>query len=89
MRYLSERDSLGIVEYGSDVRVCAPLTLCDQGGRDRLKAAVEKIETSGQTNLSGGLLKGLELHRARALGWSRHEVLGLRLERCCSEGFGL
>ena len=51
------------MEYGSDVRVCAPLTLCDAGGRDKLQAAVERIQTGGQTNLSGGLLKGLELHR--------------------------
>ncbi|CAE7898551.1 YAF9, partial [Symbiodinium necroappetens] len=63
LRYLSARDSLGIVEYGSDVKVAAPLTKCDQDGRARLAHALEKIQISGQTNLSGGLLKGLELHR--------------------------
>ena len=63
LRYLSERDSLGIVEYGSDVKVAAPLTRCDQDGRARLAHALQKIQVTGQTNLSGGLLKGLELHR--------------------------
>jgi len=65
LRYLSARDSLGIVEYGSDVKVAAPLTKCDQDGRARLAHALEKIQISGQTNLSGGLLKGLELHREK------------------------
>lgn len=41
------QDSLGIVEYGSDVKVTCPLTRCDAAGRERLKAAVEKIQISG------------------------------------------
>lgn len=57
LRYLSEKDSLGLVEYGSEVHVTCPLTRCDAEGRERLKMAVEKIQISGQTNLSGGLLK--------------------------------
>mmetsp|Transcript_43719 Transcript_43719/g.81562 ORF Transcript_43719/g.81562 Transcript_43719/m.81562 type:complete len:656 (-) Transcript_43719:233-2200(-) len=65
LRYLSERDSLGIVEYGSDVKVAAPLTRCDSDGRARLKQAIERIQINGQTNLSGGLLKGLELHKTK------------------------
>ncbi|CAL1158092.1 unnamed protein product [Cladocopium goreaui] len=63
LRYLSDKDALGVVEYGSDVKVVAPLTLCDQDGRTRLQHAIERIQISGQTNLSGGLIKGLELHK--------------------------
>lgn len=76
LRYLCEKDSLGIVEYGSDVKVTCPLTRCDAAGRERLKAAVEKIQISGQTNLSGGLLKGLELHKevARLAGSPKQTV---------------
>ena len=47
LRYLSERDSLGIVEYGSEVKVSAPLTRCDQEGLQKLRDAVEKIQISG------------------------------------------
>ena len=47
LRYLTERDSLGIVEFGSDVKVAAPLTRCDQDGRARLAHALQKIEATG------------------------------------------
>jgi len=48
LRYLSDKDALGVVEYGSDVKVVAPLTLCDQDGRTRLQHAIERIQISGQ-----------------------------------------
>ena len=65
LRYLSDKDALGVVEYGSDAKVVAPLTWCDQDGRNRLQHAIERIRIDGQTNLSGGLIKGLELHKGK------------------------
>lgn len=75
LRYLSEKDSLGLVEYGSEVHVTCPLTRCDAEGRERLKMAVEKIQISGQTNLSGGLLKGLELHKETPRGTTPEQTV--------------
>ncbi|CAK8991528.1 unnamed protein product [Durusdinium trenchii] len=70
LRYLSEKDSLGLVEYGSEVHVTCPLTRCDAEGRERLKMAVEKIQISGQTNL-----KGLELHKETPRGTTPEQTV--------------
>jgi hypothetical protein len=63
LRHLSECDALGIVEYDSDVKVIAPLTQCSADGRASLDAALQRVRAGTQTNLSGGLLRGLELHK--------------------------
>lgn len=62
LKHLRQRDALGIVEYDSDVKVLAPLTRCDAEGRTSLDASLKRLRAGTQTNLSGGLLKGLELH---------------------------
>jgi len=62
LRHLSERDALGIIEYDTEVKVAAPLTYCNADGRSRLEAALKRLRSGSQTNLSGGLLKGLALH---------------------------
>eukprot|EP00747_Dinoflagellata_sp_TGD_P163611 gnl/TRDRNA2_/TRDRNA2_182456_c0_seq1.p1 gnl/TRDRNA2_/TRDRNA2_182456_c0~~gnl/TRDRNA2_/TRDRNA2_182456_c0_seq1.p1 ORF type:complete len:676 (-),score=127.19 gnl/TRDRNA2_/TRDRNA2_182456_c0_seq1:140-2167(-) len=67
LRHLSEHDALGIVEYDTNVRVAAPLICCDMDGRARLEAALKSLCAGSQTNLSGGLLRGLELHREGAV----------------------
>lgn len=59
---LSEGDALGLVAYGSEVNVLAPLTECTESGRRRLEAALNSLSAGTQTNLSGGLLAGLDLH---------------------------
>jgi len=64
LRHLGEQDQLGIVEYDTEVRVLAPLTQCDADGRGRLDSALAGLRPGSQTNLSGGLLKGLDLHQA-------------------------
>lgn len=62
LRHLGRWDQLGIVEYDTEVKVAAPLTVCDSAGKLRLKAALDRLKAGSQTNLSGGLLKGLDLH---------------------------
>jgi hypothetical protein len=61
LQHLGPRDALGIVEYDTHVKA-TPMTLCDADGRARLEAVLQKLRPGSQTNLSGGLLRGLELH---------------------------
>lgn len=63
LRNLSECDALGLVAYDTEVSVLAPLTHCTASGRRRLEAALNRLRAGTQTNLSGGLLEGLDLHR--------------------------
>jgi len=74
LQHLSERDALGIVEYGERVKVLARLTRCDAEGRQRLDAALGKLVAGGQTNLSGGLLRGIELHREAIHGGATNQM---------------
>jgi hypothetical protein len=60
---LQEQDSLGIVSYDTNVRVDAPLRRCDEAGKAMLRAALARLRPGSTTNLSGGLLAGLDLHR--------------------------
>merc|ERR1719324_2033347 len=60
---LQEQDSLGIVSYDTNVRVDAPLRRCDEHGKAVLRSALSRLRAGSTTNLSGGLLAGLDLHR--------------------------
>lgn len=62
LQHLTERDVVGFVEYGSKVAVLAPLTRCDAVGKARLEQCLRRMKADSQTNLSGGLLRGIELH---------------------------
>merc|ERR1719160_1565322 len=64
---LQEQDSLGIVSYDTNVRVDAPLRRCDEHGKAVLRAALSRLQAGSTTNLSGGLLAGLDLHRRGAV----------------------
>mmetsp|Transcript_144830 Transcript_144830/g.376862 ORF Transcript_144830/g.376862 Transcript_144830/m.376862 type:complete len:543 (-) Transcript_144830:201-1829(-) len=66
LRHLGERDQLGLVEYAGKAKVLAPLTVCDADGCAKLDAALTRIRPDRGTNLSGGLLQGLALHRKGA-----------------------
>merc|ERR1740123_1734860 len=68
LRHLSHSDALGIVAYDTEVNVLCPLTFCDVKGRARLELALKRLRVGTQTNLSGGMLKGLELHCQEARG---------------------
>src|SRR5207244_3631920 len=50
-------DRLALVDYDSEVRLLVPIAPVDPV---RLRSAVDSIWPGGQTNLSGGWLKGFE-----------------------------
>jgi len=58
---LSDSDTLGIVTFDSHISTILPLTSMNSQGRAAAAAAVESICVGGQTNLSGGLLQGLDM----------------------------
>jgi len=62
LQHLTDRDTVGFVEYGTEVNVLAAPTRCDASGKERLEQCLRKMKSDGQTNLSGGLLRGIELH---------------------------
>jgi Ca-activated chloride channel homolog len=57
VRRLAPTDELALVSYDEEVRLLAPLAPVVPG---RLLAAIQGVYPGGQTNLSGGWLKGLE-----------------------------
>jgi transcription initiation factor IIF auxiliary subunit len=63
LQHLTDRDALGLVAFDTKVQTLAPLTRCNHEGRAHLEAVVNRIHAGSQTNLSGGLLKGLDLHK--------------------------
>merc|ERR1719499_1380382 len=71
--YFGDQDALGIVTFDTQVAVLEPLTMCDSVGKAKLKASIQKLRSGTQTNLSGGMLRGIELRRedpvCRASSW--------------------
>jgi len=63
LRHLSEKDAVGLVQYDSTVKVLAPLTACCSEGRAKLESRIQGLRAGTQTNLSGGVLQGLQLHK--------------------------
>jgi Ca-activated chloride channel family protein len=71
-RRLAPTDELALVAYDDEVSLVAPLAPVDQ---QALLAAIAQIPPGGQTNLSGGWLKGVEeLGRASGEGACRRTV---------------
>eukprot|EP00029_Vermamoeba_vermiformis_P002675 TRINITY_DN1304_c0_g1_i1.p1 TRINITY_DN1304_c0_g1~~TRINITY_DN1304_c0_g1_i1.p1 ORF type:complete len:554 (+),score=136.71 TRINITY_DN1304_c0_g1_i1:55-1662(+) len=66
VKQLKTEDKLGIVLFDSSIDVLLPLTKMDAGGKDRASQLIKTIKERGSTDLSGGLLKGLDLLRTRA-----------------------
>jgi len=60
---LRDADSFGLVSYSSDVRVDIPLTHCTPESKIRMEATIQSIKAGGSTNLSGGLLRGIDMQR--------------------------
>ena len=58
---LQAQDKLGIVVFDHDVQTVLPLTSMDQAGRLKAKAAIDAVCVGGRTNLSGGLIQGLQM----------------------------
>jgi len=70
-RQLLPQDRLCIVTYDNHVRTELALTNMDPKGKESAKAAVAAIRPGGSTNLSGGLLRGIEEIAARTEGAER------------------
>eukprot|EP00966_Prymnesium_polylepis_P123270 2849962-Prymnesium_polylepis.1 len=58
---LSSDDKLSIVAFDNQVTTPLPLTQQTVAGREAALAAISKLEVGGQTNLSGGLLHGIDV----------------------------
>ena len=58
---LQAQDKLGIVLFDDQVQIGLPLTSMDQAGRRAAKAAIDTVCVGGRTNLSGGLIQGLQM----------------------------
>ena len=61
LEHMNPDDRLALVSYATGVTVHGPLTRGDKAGRDRLAAAIMRIEAGGNTNLGAGLSEGLRI----------------------------
>lgn len=61
LRGLQASDRLAIVSYGSDVSTVMESALATPANKELMEMAIQRIELSGATNLSGGLDRGVEL----------------------------
>lgn len=59
MERLSDRDRLGIVTYSNGVQTLSPLVNMNTANLEKLSAIVRRIQSSGGTNLGGGLQHGI------------------------------
>lgn len=71
VRRLAPTDELALIAYDDEVRLLAPLAPVDQAA---LAGAIGRMQPGGQTNLSGGWLKGAE-ELGRAQGEGPRKVL--------------
>lgn len=77
VEHLKAEDRLCLVSYESSVRTDLPLTKMDKAGKDLARLALAQIRASGGTNLSGGLLAGLQVLKNRGEG--KNEVSSVLL----------
>jgi len=68
---LQECDRLAIVAYATDVTVAVDLVSMDAKGKIQALSAVKDIQATSQTNLSGGLLAGVDIIRKN---WKKSSV---------------
>jgi len=54
------RDRLSIITYDTEVECLMPLAAMDASGKERARESIRSIRAGSSTNLSGGLLRGLE-----------------------------
>jgi len=60
LQQLKPQDSLSLITYETNVKVDIPLTQMTDANKAEATEIVEKIKDAGNTNLSGGLIAGLE-----------------------------
>lgn len=63
---LDPSDSLGVVAFDDEVQLVLPARTLDGPNRAAARAAVERVLPGGMTNLSAGLLRGLQEARRAA-----------------------
>jgi von Willebrand factor type A domain len=78
VRQLGPNDRLSVVSYGSDVTTVFGLQRMDEEGRLLAASKVSQIQVNGMTNLSGGLLRGVEILEGRPAS-ERNEVASILL----------
>ena len=67
---LQPGDYCGLVAFDSGVKAISPPREMTSAGKDKLKAAVGQLYSSGMTNFSGGMRQALEwINEAQASGW--------------------
>ena len=74
---LQSGDSLAIVSFDDTVEIRLPLSTMDAGGKSRAIKAINELQPGRTTNLSGGLLQGIDLLQRAPLpvGGSTRAVL--------------
>ncbi len=73
---LADRDRVALVQYDQEVEVLVPLTPLGDGGRQRLKGALQSVVEGGSTDLYHGLATGLgQVGRERGTGRVNRVVL--------------
>jgi Ca-activated chloride channel family protein len=74
--HLTAQDRLALVTYSNGVEAVFPLVYMDGDQRNRIRAAVQQIYSSGGTNLGGGLQQGIAtLMQTPAAGRQRRVIL--------------
>ena len=58
---LRERDTVGVVSFNTQQKIIAPLKSGSREYREEVGGKLGKMEPGGGTDLSGGLLAGLEM----------------------------
>jgi len=76
VRGVQSQDRVAIIEFNTQINVLLPLTDMDDNGKEKAKRIIKNMTASGGTNLSGGLLKGMELVSSRV---ERREVCSILL----------
>ena len=66
-QHLKSIDRLSIVTYDSNVEELVSLMNITHKNRDEIDAKIERIYARGGTNLSGGLLKGMNIMKNRTV----------------------
>ena len=75
LQHLSAQDKLGVVEYDSDVNELLRLARTDNAYKAEAERIVNGMVDGSCTNLSGGLLKGIQQQQEnRYLDWSLAEI---------------
>ncbi len=73
---LTSKDRLALVTYANGVETISPLVPMNDENRRQVKAAVERVQASGGTNLGGGLQRGIQiLKQTTGEGGQRRVVL--------------